>query len=119
MSSALAGGFFTTEPPGKSSTQNVMQLATWGWMGAVYISRCTSRMAGLWGSCKVRPGYVFPTVTLCYTPVIPSSGIHDILISPIHLVPRFLIQKSDRIGYMAGYLPDQSHAVFNAVLKSS
>ena len=96
-----------------------MQLATWGWMGAVYISHCTSRMAGLWGSCKVRPGYVVPTVTLCYTPVIPSSGIHDILISPIHLVLWFLIQKSNLIIYIAGYLADQSHPVFSAVLKSS
>ena len=81
MSSPLADGFFTTEPPGKSppkcnATNDV------GVDGSC-VHQSLHKQDG-WGSCKVSPGYVFPTMTLCCTPVISSSRIHDILISPIH-----------------------------------
>lgn len=49
------------------NTQDLIQLMTWGWMGAVYVNHCTRRKDGLWVPAKSAQGMSSPLFSLWHS----------------------------------------------------
>lgn len=49
------------------NTQDLIQLMTWGWMGAVYVNHCTRRTDGLWVPEKWAWGMSLPLFSLWHS----------------------------------------------------